>query len=317
MNELKLIALVAICSVSSVTFAQNNTKTTVQEVMTQTTKATDALQNIGTDSIKSWKFSGTFGANSAITGLWNWAAGGTNSASFIAFANLRVIYKKKKWAWESTYDTDFGYTYLDVPAFPWRKSNDKLIFNTKAGYDLKHKFYLTLLCSFRSQYTKGYDYTNDVETYISNYLSPSYTDISLGIDWKPNDIFSVYFSPAAGRITTCIDTTKQLKAMYGIDTLKNYKIEFGSTLKGQINYTYKNFKFTSALTLFTPYSKHFGNIDIDWDLAVGYQFMKMLNVSLGSSLKYYDAIKFDNGDGITRQHMQFKSVLGIGIGYTF
>jgi hypothetical protein len=316
MSKLKLIVFFAIFCIPASTFAQD-AKTNVNDVVTQSTKAIDALKNIKADSLKHWKFSGTFGVNSTITGLWNWAAGGTNSASFIAFANLRVIYKKNKWAWESAYDTDFGYTYLDVTDYPWRKSNDKLIFNTKAGYDLGHKFYLTLLGSFRSQYTKGYDYTNDVKTYISNWFSPSYTDISIGIDWKPNDIFSVYFSPAAGRITTCADTTKHLKTMYGIDTLKISKIEFGSTLKGQVNYTFKNFKVTSMLTLFTPYSKHFGNIDVDWDLSVGYQFMRVLNVSLGISLKYYDAIKFDNGNGTIRQHIQFKSIFGAGIGYTF
>ena len=150
---------------------------------------------------------------------------------------------------------------------------------------------------------------------ISNWLSPSYTDISAGIDWKPNPIFSVYLSPAAGRITTALDAA--LRAKYGVDINKSVKMEFGAMLKGAANYKWNDLKIISSLTLFTPYAKTFGNVDIDWDLAVSYQLLKAINVSLGTSLKYYDAVKFDNGDGIIRQHVQFKTLLGLGVGYSF
>jgi len=94
-------------------------------------------------------------------------------------------------------------------------------------------------------------------------------------------------------------------------------MEFGAMLKGAANYKWNDLKIISSLTLFTPYAKTFGNVDIDWDLAVSYQLLKAINVSLGTSLKYYDAVKFDNGDGIIRQHVQFKTLLGLGVGYSF
>ena len=45
-------------------------------------------------------------------------------------------------------------------------------------------------------------------------MSPSYTDLSAGIDWKPNSIFSVYFSPVSGRFTSCIANDSILKDTY-------------------------------------------------------------------------------------------------------
>ncbi|MDR3327450.1 MAG: DUF3078 domain-containing protein [Prevotellaceae bacterium] len=316
---LKSLFVIALFCFSFSIFAQD-TRTEVADVISKTTKASEALKAVNTDSLKHWKISGSIGLNTSATVLWNWAAGGSNSASAILFGNARLIYKKNRFVWESTLDTDFGYTYLDKTKFPLRKSNDKIIINTKAGYDLGKKFYMTILGGFRSQYSKGYDYpavNNEInEVYISNWLSPSYTDISAGIDWKPNNIFSVYLSPVAGRVTTSTDTTASLRKIYGVDMIKGYKAEFGASLRASANYTYKTFKVVSVMTLFSPYT-HFGNVDVDWDLAVSYQFLKVLNVSLGTTLKYYDAVKFDNGNGVIRQHVQFKTVVGVGIGYTF
>lgn len=312
-----LLAAIVFIGLSGKMSAQDDkTKNTVTSVVGSTEATSNDLKKLKTDSTSNWKLSGAVGVNSALTTLYNWAAGGNNSALFVGSGNLRLIYQKDKFAWETFFDTELGYTYIDKATYAWRKSNDKINLSSKAGYDIGNNFYATLLGAFRSQYSEGYDYPNDnTRNYISNWLSPSYTDISAGIDWKPNPIFSVYLSPAAGRITTALDAA--LRAKYGVDINKSVKMEFGAMLKGAANYKWNDLKIISSLTLFTPYAKTFGNVDIDWDLAVSYQLLKAINVSLGTSLKYYDAVKFDNGDGIIRQHVQFKTLLGLGIGYSF
>ncbi|MDO4725619.1 MAG: DUF3078 domain-containing protein [Porphyromonadaceae bacterium] len=311
------LAIVFLGFSSNVAAQEDQTRSTVTNVVGNSTSTSSDLKKLKTDSLN-WKFSGGVGLNSAFTMLSNWAAGGNNSALFLGNANLRLVYQKDKFAWETFFETELGYTYIDKATYAWRKSNDKINFTSKAGYDIGNNFYATLLGSFRSQYTKGYDYPNDsTQKYISNWLSPGYIDLSVGIDWKPNDIYSVYFSPAAGRVTAALD--KNLRAIYGVDPLKTTKTEFGAMLKGGLNYQYQQFKVVSGLTFFTPYSNKFGNVDVDWDLALSYQLLSSVNISLGTSLKYYDAIKFDNGDGTGKviQHIQFKTILGLGIGYTF
>ena len=210
--------------------------------------------------------------------------------------------------------------YMAGTTYTWRKSSDKINFATKLGYEFVPKLYITALGSFKSQYTRGYDYSlvNGVEseTYISNWLSPSYSDLSLGLDWKPNDIFSVYLSPVAGRISTATDAA--LRAKYGVDLDKTNRSAFGLSLKGGVNYArIENLKVISTLGLFTPYNKDFGNFDVDWDVAVSYQFLKVLNVTLSTSLKYYDKVLIADQTGYACPRVQFKTILGVGVGYSF
>jgi hypothetical protein len=118
---------------------------------------------------------------------------------------------------------------------------------------------------------------------------------------------------------------------------KNYKAELGLTFKGTINYTYKDLKIITSVGLFTPYTwdkteifdangdfigyrdnnRRFGNFDVDWDAAISYQFLKCLNVTLSTSLKYYNGVKIANADGVLAERVQFKSILGLGVGYSF
>ena len=285
------------------------------------------------DSVKNWNITGILSFNVGATGLVNWAAGGNNAINMLASANVSFLYHKNHIAWDSNIDTEFGESFIDNNKFPWQKTNDKLNLSTKFGWEFHKQWYLTALGSFKTQYAYGYDYAVESPTdpnkpnLISRFLSPSYTDISVGIDWKYKELFSLYISPVAGRITTCTDST--LRLSYLGESFMNEqiakgndptaKVEFGASLKASVMYArIKNFKVLSTLTLFTPYNKHFGNIDVDWDLSVSYQFLKVLNVSVGTQLKYYDSVLIQGkNDDHPTQHVQFKAVLGLGVGYSF
>lgn len=274
---------------------------------------------------KYWKFTGLVSLNFSETMQWNWAAGGNNNGNGILAANVKLVYKKDKIAWETTFDSDYGWMWAPSTNFKWRKSNDKIIFSSKFGWEFHKSWFLTVMANFKSHYSKGYEYTLDAnkveqETYAYNWLSPSYSDLSIGIDWKPNEIFTVYLSPVAGRITTATDSL--LRKKYGVELDKSIKTELGATFKAGVNFArIKNFKVISVLTLFTPYNKHFGKIDVDWDLAVSYQFLKVLNVTLGTSLKYYDAVSimWTDKDEVVHNspRVQFREIIGLGIGYSF
>ena len=364
---------------------------------------------------KDWQVSGVVGLNASATGMVNWAAGGVNNLNGVAFGKVRLLYDKEVLSWETNLDVEYGMSYLDQKYDKFQKSSDHLVFNTKFGWAFKPKWYLTVQAGFQTQFDLGRKYTGSTapNEIISNILAPSYTDISVGIDWKPNDIFSVYISPVAGRITTAyinnnvqnrfkdylrdkaydedpsVDLTtiadynlrKAMQEKYGTwkydDTetgyhkeYKNFKAALGLTVKGTVNYTYKDLKIMSSLTLFTPYAwdktklyavtgtdangnayggihnkgqvdkmiaggytfaddnitylgyrdnnQRFGNFDVDWTVAISYQFLKCLNVTLSTDLKYYNGVKIPNKDGENpTERVQFKSVLGLGVGYSF
>ncbi len=324
--------------------ATANDAPTTSETLAQA----DAITEQATQPVKesNWKCTGILSLNASATGLWNWAAGGDNNVTAVAAANITLLYKHNSLAWETNLDTDFGMTYLDNDFEPWRKSNDKINFTTKFGWEFHKTWYLTALGSFKSQYARGYEYGADYKKPISGWLSPSYTDISVGIDWKPNEIFSVYLSPVSGRITSCtlneltymdgagVEQQNSLWTSYGM-TDKPYIAELGLSAKAGVNYArIENLKIISTIGIFTPYkaanktidpatlrpmdnNRRFGNFDVDWDFAISYQFLKVLNVTLSTSLKYVNGVLIADKDGNMAERVQFKGNLGLGIGYSF
>ena len=325
----------------------NAAETTKSPILTsnlnQLFKKKNVDPNLPKDSTnwqKYWKLTGVVGLNLTQTSFTNWAAGGQNNANGVLFANLNIAYQKGLHSWEASLNTEIGMMYTmgarDVVddegnvlrKTNWRKSSDKIDFSTKYGFEFQKTWFVTALASFKSQYARGLDYAKfdkgelEEPVYMSNWLSASYSDFSVGIDWKPKPFISLYLSPVAGRITTCIDPSNLMRHSYGLDTLtgKPYKADLGLTFKAQVNYTYKNLTVMSSLVLFTPYTNKkqpFGNFDVDWDFSISYQFLKVLNVSLMTSLKYYDQVVIVDKKGNAGPRVQFKEVLGLGIGYSF
>ena len=378
----KLFSLL-VCTLAAVSLsAQTVDKATVTSNADAAAKAATDLKKVDTGD-KAWKFDGSLGLNAAATGLVNWAAGGKNNVNGIAYVKLHLLYHKDAIAWETNFDTDFGMTWIDQDEDALQKSSDNIKLATKFGWEFKENWYLTALAGFQSQYAIGRDYVTGYNNPISKWLAPSYTDISVGIDWKKSykgADFSVYLSPIAGRISTAYvseawnkkyneeyaketgdntyDFRTALQEKYGTYTynketgakeLRDFRAELGLSFKGAIAYTYKDFKVSTTLALFTPYqgkgynvremwekenpgmawadsgnyfeysnnNRYFGHFDVDWDVAMSYQFLKCLQVTLQTSLKYYNGTLIANHEGIQSERVQFKGVIGLGVGYSF
>lgn len=301
--------------------AQEKNKRSNEVAIAATSEASQVIDKVvDAPKPKVWTLSGLTGINVSATTLVNWTAGGSNSSNGLLFANLTLLYKKNKSAWENHLDTEIGLMHVGETTYPWRKSNDKLNFSSKYGYQVAKKWYATVMASFKSQYTDGFYYSQkdgqDNKKYTSNWLSPSYTDISLGMDWQPNEIFSAYLSPLAGRITTV--TVNELRTFYGLDADKSVKTQVGVTFKGNVKYSpIEHLTIISNLSLFTPYAHGFGNFDVDWSLNISYIFFKVLTASIITNLKYYDGVMIADKDGKYAQRIQLKNVVGVGLGYSF
>jgi len=366
---------------------------------------------------KPWKFDGTVGLNAAATGLVNWSAGGKNNMSGFLYAKLHLLYHKDNMAWETNFDTDFGLTWTDQKEDAIKKSTDNIKLATKFGWEFHPEWYLTVNAGFQSQYAIGRKYQTGYDPIMSKWLAPSFTDISIGIDWKKSvkgADFSIFLSPIAGRITTAYIgdawnryyTEERYMTMYadklrngeidqaaydqavknynfddqvkqyadirsdlqrtqgtftyvtkettingitykaGDPIYRNYRVEFGLSFKGSIAYTYNDLKLSTTLGLFTPYqgkgfnvkeqyeashpgetytgyyqwsnnNRQFGRFDVDWDVNLSYQFLKCLQITLSTSLKYYNGTLIADMDGNEAERVQFKGILGVGVGYSF
>ena len=111
MNRLFFYVLLSLAAVLS-SFAQNVDKSLVSKKAEEAKKAAEELKKVDTGD-KIWTFSGVVGTNAAATGMVNWAAGGKNNVNGIAFARLRLLWKKDHFAWDTSLDTEYGLSWID------------------------------------------------------------------------------------------------------------------------------------------------------------------------------------------------------------
>ena len=274
------------------------------------------LTLVAQEEEEGWSHNGLAGFNLSQTAFTNWSAGGENTVADNIYFNGSLNYKKDKLSWTNDLSANYGQNFTQNTG--WRKSIDNLNFASKLGHQINETVYYAALLDFKSQLADGYKYTDDDKTLVSKFLTPSYLNVSVGIDYKPNSHIAVYYSPVAGKLTMVTDTL--LSEAYGIDAGKKVRPQLGSIFKVNVDYTFYEDKVTlkSVLDLFTAYDDTFGMVDVNWDVLIGYNLTKLLTLTFQSTLKYDDDIKTVDDEGNIRgAKVQFKEMVGLGISYKF
>jgi hypothetical protein len=269
-------------------------------------------------TVKTWKKGGIFNLNVNQGTLSNWSAGGDKfSFSLNSFLNLYAFYKKDKNSWDNSLDLAYG--IVKTTSLGSRKASDRIDFTSKYGYGLTKKLNLALLANARTQFAKGYAYTKtaagaDSSTLTSKTFMPAYLLLALGLDYKPSDNFSLFFSPATARWIIVGD--ELLAPLYGVPAGKKSKNEFGAFVSA--NYMKKissTTSFKTKLDLFSNYKHNPQNIDIYLTNVLSAKLTRYINFNLNVDLIYDDDTKNVRRDkGPAPQILQ---LMGIGFAYNF
>lgn len=284
---------------------------------TMSISAQDTALQTDSTKLSFWKYNGLASLNFSQTSLTNWSAGGDNAVAANAIFNGNLKYRKGKWLWNSLLGLEYGLTKTKTGGN--QKATDKIDFTTQLGYSTDNKWFYTLMADFKTQFAKGYNYPNKDE-YISKFMAPAYSNVSAGIEFRPKDSFyTVYFSPAAGKFTFVNDDFLSDGGFFGVDPGDKFKAEFGTFLRGTLQKEImENVKLMSDVNFFTAYDSSFGNVDVDWNVLINMKINKYLNANINTSLKYDDDVAAISEDGTKKgPKVQFKEIIGIGIGYNF
>jgi hypothetical protein len=281
-----------------------------------------------------WKSEGLIGFKFSQTGYKNWSSGGENAISGIGSFKYKASYTKDKISWDNLLLADLG--FMKQGKGDAKKTDDRIDFNTMFGYKAsKHWFYSALL-NFRTQSLEGYNYEPDTPVYISNFMAPAYIKLALGMDFKPNDHFTLFLSPATARWTIVQDQTLADYGAFGLtpavfDTNGNVvthaskvRMEVGAYLRfGYSVDLMENIRFMTKLELYSNYLKNPQNIDVDWEVDINFKINEFFNASINTHLIYDDDVLIGvdkDSDGTIDYYgprTQFKEVLGLGISYKF
>lgn len=259
---------------------------------------------------KTWKTGGLFSFNLAQGSLSNWAAGGEKfSLSANTFINAHAFYKKNKTSWDNNLDFYLG--YVKTTSLGTRKNDDRFELFSKYGYAINSKLNFSVLGDLRSQFFKGYSYTDTSKIYTSKFFAPAYLLLSPGLDYKPAKNFSIFFSPITGRWILVSDTT--LSKNYGLDAGKKSQFQFGAY--ASLTYTAnlgKVVTYAGKLDLFSNYKHNPGNIDFYMTNLFAAKLSKALSATWSTTFIYDDDIKLF-GTNHTSPGLQFQSLFGVGL----
>lgn len=266
-----------------------------------------------------WLAGGFVAATFSNVSLSNWAAGGAENMSINGATGLFADYRKERSAWESSLDMGYGVINQDKQGF--EKSDDKINFVTKYGYQMSKdnkQWFFSGLLDFRTQFYEGRTVGSiDPDSLISDFMAPGYLTLGLGVDFKPNDKLSFNYIPLTGKFTFVNNQTLADEGAYGVDPGSKMRAELGSFLR--IKYkdeVMKNVNVESRLELFTNYVESFGVIDVNWQNTVVMKINKVLSANLFTHLLYDEDIKTQTDEG-DEARVQFKSVFGVGLAYNF
>ncbi|HUZ60187.1 MAG TPA: DUF3078 domain-containing protein [Hanamia sp.] len=267
------------------------------------------------DSVKFWNTGGIFNLNFGQGSQSNWAAGGDDfSLSFATYLGLHAFYKKGKYSWDNTFD--FNYGLVNTTSLGTRKNDDRIDLLSKVGYALNPKLDVAGLLNFHSQISKGYSYNSDgSKDLLSNFLSPGYVILSLGLDYKPVSGLSIFISPITSRWTIVNNDT--LAPKYSVTLGKTVKNEIGAfasiTYLKNLN---KTITYNGRLDLFSNYEHNPQNVDVMINNMFTAKLSKVLTASLGLNLIYDDDVK-QFGPNHDSPGLQFQSMLAVGLSVKF
>lgn len=263
-----------------------------------------------------WVLKGVTGLNMSQTAMANWSAGGENSIAGNAYLNASLTHKKGNWLWVTNMVLDYGLSKTKSQGM--RKSSDKIGLSTQLGYSTDNVWFYTLMGDLNTQFAKGYDYP-DKEHQISNFFAPAYSNIALGMEWRPKSNYSLLLSPVSTKMTFVTDDYLSDLGAFGVDPGDHFKIEGGACVKARAELpVMENVNLITTADFFTPYSKDFGNIDVNWDVLISMKINKVLSATINTTLKYDNDVKTFDDNGVKKgAKVQFKEVLGIGLAYNF
>ncbi len=296
------------------------------------------------------------------TSLTNWAAGGDNTLSLAAFIDANANWKKGEMFWTNRLQLDYGFLYASSKPI-LQKSTDRIYLESKWGYKAPstRNLYFSANYDFKSQFTTGYDYNTpgvpdgyesldkiddksflrdlwrDARVMKSGFLAPAYTNLALGIDYKPFNWLSVNFAPVTGGFVIVRD--EALRASYSMPLKKEYedmtenvpedgsqfsgsRFEFGAQLKIDAAFNINdNFKYSTQVVLFTNYLDIHRCPRINWDNRIDWKLARYFSFTITTNLIYDDTIMIVNPkdqetypDGKAR--VQFKESLAFGFTWT-
>ncbi|GAA4382518.1 DUF3078 domain-containing protein [Hymenobacter koreensis] len=286
------------------------------------------------DTARGWRRGGMGTLNVSQVSLRNWAPGGQSSFSLLAIGNTFAHYRGPEHTFDLSGDVVYG--LLKPGKSRVRKNDDRLELNARYGRFLTNKLSWAAQLNLKTQLTPTKDITKP-DSLLSRFFAPAFVLASLGVDYRPNDDFSLFLSPVTGKFTIVADQGLADAGAFGVkaarrdaldrpvpNTGERLREEVGAYLNGRYRKAVlTNITYQTKVELFSNYFHNPQNIDVNWENLIDFKVNKYISANVATVLVYDDDILVpidQNEDGrpdARGKRVQFKETLGIGLSYKF
>lgn len=253
--------------------------------------------------------------------------------------NVFGNYQKDRVAWSNLGQWNFGVQRLGTGVVrignananvPFQKSLDELVINSKLGFKTSQnsKLFYAADFNFLSQLTPTYQggssfpglFLTNVQgsSLLSKLFAPAIVNLALGVDYKPSNKFSLFYSPLGAKWIFVRNDEIAILGVHGNPVEKNAEGQIISAQKtsaqlgSQLRAVYTN-KFvgdklalTSNLLLFSNYLANPQNVDVDWRNSLSWTLFKNFQLGLLVNFFYDDDMNMFTSD--------FNAINGIEVG---
>ncbi len=258
-----------------------------------------------------------------------WQGGGTSNYAGALTIDYNMNYKKDRLTWDNSFHGEYGLTKNKDEEWT-RKTSDRLEIHSVLGYQVEEgsRWYYSFFLDFRTQFAKGYEYTEDVEfrdpvtdelldirdvrEENTRFMSPGYLKFGPGMLYKNGELLKVNLAPASARFVFAdkVFTTTPGYVdgdYFGLDQGKSMRFEFGASLDVSSKFTLvENVELQNTLRLYSNYLEDPQNVDLDYTLKVDMKINSYLSANF-----IFQALYDDNAVGA----FQIREGLGVGFSY--
>ncbi|MBD1424109.1 DUF3078 domain-containing protein [Sphingobacterium arenae] len=277
-----------------------------------------------------WKHWTKFGINmNQASFSENWSAGGVNSIAVGLLGWHKSEYNKNNFQY--TTEIDLKYGKIKNKEQLAKKNNDRIFWDHKIAYKLSPAWALYFSVTFESQFDLGYNYKTEdgverIYEYTSSFMGPGYFTESFGLEYKPDNTFSLRLGTGTARQTLVLDdrvkpltideyalrypenkpiTKDQEK--FGLHPGENFRNDLAFQITANLDRNLsKNLNLKARYNMFADY-KELSDPDHRLDATLTAKVTNLVNVSLSGIVVYNS----DEADKI-----QYSQALALGLTYT-
>ncbi|MBS1561478.1 MAG: DUF3078 domain-containing protein [Bacteroidetes bacterium] len=282
-----------------------------------TTDLLGGVKALKADSI-AWKLKATIGAGVTTVNVSNWTGGGQDAVSIRGLFLGSADYADEKFSWDNDLDIGYGLTKLGTSGY--RKSDDRIIFTSKASHAYSDNFRLTGFLDARTQFYIGYNYDQldsaGNPTKTSNFMAPGYLTGAIGGEFTPGEILRVLVAPIATRGIFVTDPDLYNAGAFGVDPGKQSKIDLGGLLNVEFNWQImENVRWKTRFNGFCRYSAPDLWV-VTIENGVFFKVNSLLSVALLTDVFYDDRVPVLRDNGTTGPATQLRNQFLLNFTYT-